>query len=141
MSPVPPVCGRGLLLLATVILMCYGSSVEQRSFRKFQHTHPKLLAPLTRSKYVKSSEYYLDMAKEFVQDQLEMEFNRNVAKNVILFVGDGMSMQTQAATRVYLGGEEKSLSFEEFPHVGMAKTYCMDYQVPDSACTATCMYF
>lgn len=81
------------------------------------------------------------MGKEFVQEQLEKEFNKKVAKNVILFLGDGMSMPTLAATRMYLGGEEKSLSFEEFPFVGMSKTYCLDYQVADSACTSTCMYY
>lgn len=134
------VFGHCLLLLMTTFLVCNGVSVEQRSFRNFQHTHPKLLSPLTRSKYVKSNEYYLDMAKEFVEDQLEKEFNTNVAKNLILFLGDGMSIPTLTATRIYLGGEEKPLSFDEFPFVGMAKTYCHDVQVPDSACTSTCMY-
>lgn len=141
MNRITSVFGRGLILLVTASLVCGGATVEQRSFRQFHHTHPKLFSPLTRSKYMKSSEYYLDMATEFVQDQLEKEFNQNVAKNVILFLGDGMSMPTLAATRMYLGGEEKSLPFEEFPFVGMARTYCLDYQVADSACSSTCLYF
>jgi alkaline phosphatase len=43
------------------------------------------------------------------------------ARNVILFVGDGMSLPTVAAARIYEGqlrgrpGEENRLSFEEFP--------------------------
>lgn len=36
-----------------------------------------------------------------------------------------------------MGGEEKKLSFEEFPFTASSKTYCVDLQVSDSACTAT----
>ena len=48
-----------------------------------------------------------------------------------------MSHPTISATRVYIGGEEKKLSFEEFPFTASSKTYCVDFQVSDSACTAT----
>lgn len=43
------------------------------------------------------------------------------AKNIILFLGDGMSLTTVAAARVFIGGEEKSLSFEKFPYFGLSK--------------------
>jgi len=65
------------------------------------------------------------------------------AKNVIMFLGDGLSVPTLAATRAYIGqkegksGEEVVLSFEEFPSTGVSKTYCVDSQVADSACSAT----
>lgn len=51
----------------------------------------------------------------------------DMAKNVIFFLGDGLSISTLAATRLYVGqqnrmpGEETVLSFEEFPYVGLAK--------------------
>ena len=51
------------------------------------------------------------------------------AKNVILFVGDGMSLPTVAAARIYEGqlhkqtGEENLLSFEHFPQTAFSKTY------------------
>lgn len=49
-----------------------------------------------------------------------------------------MSIPTLAAARmVNGGGEEQRLSFEKFPHTGAVKTYCVDAQVADSACTAT----
>lgn len=51
--------------------------------------------------------------------------------------GDGMSMPTIAASRVYAKGIETPLSFETFPFVAMAKTYCVDQQIADSACSAT----
>jgi alkaline phosphatase len=67
------------------------------------------------------------------------------AKNVILFVGDGMDPTTVAAARIFDGqsrgeeGEENFLSFERFPHLAMAKTYNTDAQTPDSAGTISAM--
>lgn len=54
-------------------------------------------------------------------------FYSDRAKNVILFMGDGMSIPTLAASRVYMsqiyneGGEESQLSFEKFPFTGLSK--------------------
>ena len=66
------------------------------------------------------------------------------AKNIIIFVGDGMSLPTLTASRIYqaqkeagfvtdgsVKGEESSLFFEGFPHVGLSKTYSVDHQTPD----------
>ncbi|MBT8143088.1 MAG: alkaline phosphatase [Gammaproteobacteria bacterium] len=67
------------------------------------------------------------------------------ARNVILFIGDGMSLATVTAARILEGqlrgesGEENLLSFERFPVTGLAKTYNTNSQVPDSAGTATAM--
>jgi alkaline phosphatase len=81
--------------------------------------------------------YWLNQAKEVVQEQLKKMPNTKKAKNVIMFLGDGMSHPTIAAARVYMGGEEKKLSFENMPFTANSKTYCVDVQVADSACTAT----
>ncbi|MFW5633753.1 MAG: alkaline phosphatase [Erythrobacter sp.] len=68
------------------------------------------------------------------------------AKNVILFIGDGMGISTITAARIYDGqkrgetGEENTLSFETFPNVALVKTYNTNAQVPDSAGTATAMH-
>ena len=65
------------------------------------------------------------------------------ASNVILFLGDGMSLTTVAAARILEGqrsgaaGEENALAFERFPHTALSKTYNTDYQTPDSAGTMT----
>lgn len=67
------------------------------------------------------------------------------AKNVILFVGDGMGVSTVTAARILEGqlkgmlGEENVLSFGKFPFAGLAKTYNVDAQTPDSAGTMTAM--
>lgn len=68
------------------------------------------------------------------------------AKNVILFIGDGMGISTITAARIYDGqkrgetGEENVLSFERFPNLAMVKTYNTNAQVPDSAGTVTAMH-
>jgi alkaline phosphatase len=65
------------------------------------------------------------------------------AKNVILFLGDGMSLTTVAAARILEGqrkgnpGEENQLSWETFPSTALSKTYNTDSQTPDSAGTMT----
>ncbi len=67
------------------------------------------------------------------------------ARNVILFVGDGMGISTVTAARILGGqragglGEESSLSFEQFPHTALVKTYNVNAQIPDSAGTMTAM--
>ncbi len=67
------------------------------------------------------------------------------AKNVILFIGDGMSIGTITAARIFAGqtekksGEEHRLAMDSFPHVALSKTYNTDMQTPDSAGTATAM--
>ena len=70
---------------------------------------------------------------------------RGSAKNVILFVGDGMGISTVTAARILEGqrqgksGEEHQLSFEKLPYSGFSKTYNTDAQTPDSAGTMTAM--
>ncbi|WP_435416674.1 alkaline phosphatase [Parerythrobacter aurantius] len=67
------------------------------------------------------------------------------AKNVILFIGDGMGISTVTAARIYAGqklgqtGEEYVLPFETFENVALVKTYNTNAQVPDSAGTASAM--
>lgn len=70
---------------------------------------------------------------------------RGPARNVILFVGDGMGVATVTAARILDGqnrgqpGEENFLAFEQFPHLALVKTYNVDAQVPDSAGTMTAL--
>ncbi|MFC5570600.1 alkaline phosphatase [Lysobacter yangpyeongensis] len=67
------------------------------------------------------------------------------AKNVILFVGDGMSLPTVAAARILEGqrkggpGEENRLGWENFPATALSRTYNTDSQTPDSAGTMSAM--
>ncbi len=81
--------------------------------------------------------------KQFKQLALQQELKR--AKNVILFIGDGMGPSTVTSARILEGqqkglqGEDHLLSFERFPYTAFSKTYNVDAQVPDSAGTMTAM--
>jgi alkaline phosphatase len=80
-----------------------------------------------------------------IQEAKQLAAIKTHAKNVILFVGDGMGVSTVTAARILEGqqrgesGEENQLSFEKFPYVALSKTYTVDEQTPDSAPTMTAM--
>lgn len=92
---------------------------------------------------MKKSSFWIDDAQKSLQEKLRSTINENKAKNIIFFIGDGMSIETVSAGRILKGqldnrlGERSALSFEKFPTIGLSKTYCVDKQVADSACTAT----
>ncbi|NXO21699.1 PPBT protein, partial [Cisticola juncidis] len=92
----------------------------------------------------KDPEYWRRQAQETLQNALRLQrLNQNVAKNLILFLGDGMGVSTVTAARILKGqlqhgqGEESLLEMDKFPFVALAKTYNTNAQVPDSAGTAT----
>ena len=86
-----------------------------------------------------------DYADQTLQNSLTQKNNTDKATGIILFVGDGMSVATVTASRIYAGqkagqpGEEHQLSFEKFPFTGLSKTYNTNQQTPDSAGTMTAM--
>ncbi len=99
-------------------------------------------ADLLSDKQQQSSWY--QQAQNALQQKLNSE-TKYKAKNVILFVGDGMGVSTLTAARILQGqqqgnsGEEGLLSFEQFPYTAEVKTYNVDAQTPDSAGTMTAM--
>lgn len=54
---------------------------------------------------------------------LKATLNTRRAKNVVLFVGDGMGVSTVTATRIYKYGEGGLLAWERFPNVGVLKVH------------------
>jgi alkaline phosphatase len=93
---------------------------------------------------VSSNSWYEDGQAALAARKAEKR-NKKHARNVILFIGDGMDPTTVAAARIFDGqsrgedGEENLLSFEKLPNVAYSKTYTTDFQVPDSAGTASAM--
>ncbi|KAI5101194.1 intestinal-type alkaline phosphatase precursor, partial [Silurus meridionalis] len=81
--------------------------------------------------------------KEAIISALSLKPNVHRAKNLILFLGDGMGISTVTAARILKGqlagknGEETLLTMDRFPHLALSKTYNVDQQMPDSAGTAT----
>nr|XP_061790996.1 alkaline phosphatase-like [Nerophis lumbriciformis] len=87
--------------------------------------------------------YWNNKAKQSLHTALNIQPNLHKAKNIILFLGDGMGVTTVTAARILKGqmekqsGEETSLVMDTFPHLALSKTYNVDQQMPDSAGTAT----
>ena len=101
-------------------------------------------ADVTVPAYQSGSQWFTD-GQSSIQDKSSMAREDVTAKNVILFVGDGMGISTLTAARILEGqlagdeGEENYLSFESFPYSALIKTYNTNQQTPDSAGTMTAM--
>ncbi|NWY91117.1 PPBN protein, partial [Loxia curvirostra] len=101
---------------------------------------PALLSPPDAEK---TPGYWNKGARRRLELALALQPAAQQAKNIILFMGDGMGLSTMSAARIYKGqlagdsGEESVLAMETFPHMALAKTYTIDRQVPDSAGTGT----
>jgi alkaline phosphatase len=80
-----------------------------------------------------------------VAERLQQAPNTGKARNVILFIGDGMGVSTVTAARILEGqrrggaGEEHQLAFEQLPYLALSKTYSVTQQTADSAPTATAL--
>lgn len=91
----------------------------------------------------KNSQWFID-GQTAIDKQLN-QTSASKAKNVIVFVGDGMGISTITAARILDGqrkgstGEENVLSFENMPYSAQVKTYNTNQQTPDSAGTMTAM--
>lgn len=76
----------------------------------------------------KNAEFWNEQARADINDILRREENNRIAKNVIMFLGDGMGVSTVTAGRIRKGqikgllGEDFLTEMEQFPHVGLAKT-------------------
>ena len=104
-----------------------------------------LVTPTAFAEGAPSTETWRAQGRQAVDAALARTPLARAARNVILFVGDGMGVSTVTAARILEGqlrgepGEENWLSFERLPHVALIKTYNTNQQVPDSAGTATAM--
>lgn len=100
-------------------------------------------------KDTKISEQWYEEGKKAVKTRktiINKPYQENQkAKNIIFVLGDGMGVSTLTAARIFVGqqqgllGEEFSLSFEQFPHAALVKTYNVDLQTPDSAGTMSAL--
>ncbi|MEZ5653131.1 MAG: alkaline phosphatase [Burkholderiaceae bacterium] len=106
-----------------------------------------LLSPLAQAQVLPSHQTQ-DPFYQQAQTRMAFQLDRRAAtsaRNVILFIGDGMGVSTLTAARILKGqidggsGEEYELSFEKFPYSAFSKTYSANQQTPDSAPTATAM--
>ena len=88
---------------------------------------------------------YFVAAQAEMEGRLRLQTNTNRARNVILFVGDGMGVSTLTSARIHQGqragqdGESTWTAMDRLPYSALVKTYAHDAQVSDSAPTATAL--
>jgi len=119
---------RSLALLATtaaLIILPYAVQAQGSD------TIPKTIN-------VKTNIYYFQ-GEQALAEALKRTPNTGRAKNIILFIGDGMGINSVTAGRIFAGqqrgldGASYELSFDKFPYSGFSKTYSTDKLVTDSA--------
>lgn len=99
--------------------------------------------PVRAVETIETSSFWMESGKASIKAAEQLKAINTSAKNVILFVGDGMGISTITAARILegqskannRGGEENSLSFEQLPYLALSKTYSANQQTPDSAPT------
>lgn len=96
-----------------------------------------------RAEFVQADDPWTEQGRAAIEAAKAVQRIDGPAKNLILFIGDGMGVSTVTAGRIFEGqlrgetGEENLLSFEQFPNLALSKTYNTNQQVSDSAGTAT----
>ena len=92
---------------------------------------------------INTSDGYLNAGKAELARLIADKPNNRKARNVIIFIGDGMGVATLTAGRIFEGqqlgldGESYVAEMDRLPHTALVKTYSHDAQVADSAPTAT----
>jgi alkaline phosphatase len=134
----PKVISGAMLLIGSALILSNNAQAI---------TQDEILANQVKTTAVETPKFWIDSGKASLDKADRIANNKKKAKNVILFIGDGMGISTVAASRIFegqsqpgnRGGEEHSLSFEKFPHLALSKTYQVNQQTPDSAPTMSSM--
>jgi len=115
---------------AVILILCFAAL-----------SNPQSIQPPFPVKRGESADTWRRDGWSFISSGKEMVPRKGVAKNVIVFLGDGMGISTITAARILEGqrrgesGEENQLSFEQFPYRALSKTYSANQQTSDSAPT------
>ena len=81
--------------------------------------------------YIKKIEIGLEVPEK------KLKKVKDKAKNIILFIGDGMSMSQITALRLSQGGPNSRVAVDEFPYSGKVLTHSANAIVTDSASSGT----
>lgn len=121
-------CGKTVHDVETLL----GTKLNIASASAGVNVEPFFSTDVATDKYTppeeKDPQFWYDLAYEEIAKRLALDQpNAKKAKNIILFLGDGMSLSTVAAARILKGqrqgntGEESALSFETFPYTGLSR--------------------
>ena len=115
------------------------NSADQEDTRETKHSHPAA----DQANEVENAATWYKAGQKALKEAKQLHPDAHRAKNVILFLGDGMGISTVTASRILQGqmqgrdGEKNSLAFEKLPYVALSKTYSANQQTSDSAPTMT----
>jgi len=139
-----------LILLSAVCLLCSSHKIDE------DHVKTRGLQDTNYLEDLETTEFWFAKGEEELSRALSKKENNGRAKNIIIFIGDGMSIPTVTAARVYKGqflvnnsdtqqgdlteGNSADIYWETFPNVAHSKTYSINYMVADSAATATAIF-
>ncbi|XP_064090180.1 alkaline phosphatase-like [Macrobrachium nipponense] len=131
-----------LVICLVGTLLTLGLQGEARTPSRY---HEDDYHPRSRPNIVMRGEdkdYWMQDAQDALTRQLGIRLREKQAKNVVFFLGDGMSLSTVTAARILKGSktgkfERESLSWEEFDFAALSKTYNTEDIVTDSAASAT----
>ena len=134
----PKVISGAMLLIGSALMLSNNAQAI---------TQDEILANQVKTTAVETPKFWITQGQASLDKADRIANNKKKAKNVILFIGDGMGISTVTASRIFegqslpgnRGGEEHSLSFEKFPHVALSKTYQVNQQTSDSAPTMSSM--
>lgn len=113
--------------------------------KKYLTTFIPLILLMQQHAFAEDASTWVKKGQAALEAAQKITPNNKSAKNVILFVGDGMGISTITAARIFEGqqngvdGEGNQLAFEKLPYVALSKTYSANQQTPDSAPTMTAM--
>lgn len=134
-----------IVVSLAVVAMLISAIASRSGYLKAQSDKPAGTGLSVGNLSGKEAQDWYSQGQQQLKQALAQKINnrRGAAKNIILFIGDGMGIATVTAARIKQGqklgkkGEENSLSFEHFPATGLAKTYNTNQQTADSAGTMT----
>lgn len=101
-----------------VVAMCIGFIVHYELGGDITDTAD---VPFWKVDLPAEQELWYNKGIEELRRAVTREINLRRAKNVILFVGDGMGPNTVTASRIYGFKEEGLMAWEKFPSMGMLK--------------------
>lgn len=120
------------ILIITVVVLI--GLLSFAGFLLFERINSVLV--VDKSKLGRSSKleqrFWYDDAFNDLKKSIEFEPNKGQAKNIVIFVGDGMGLSTTTASRIYKHGEEGLFSWEKFPHFGLLKVRVEQVAILDS---------
>ena len=125
------------LILAGVVILVVGATIGAWATYSFAQNLIMENLPIgTASLDEKDS--YIESAPDLNPFQPKLlKVPSNKAKNVILLIGDGMSISQISAYRLLNGGPNSRISVDKFPYSGIVLTHSENGIVTDSASSAT----